>query len=128
MKRKFVILANNKLSHFWENWKKGLDTLFSRIRFHNKISISDNFNQDLVVAWNLEPSLSIPSLTILDHSNFNVNTKTAGEGIKDTKTTAYTQPVMACILWTFGIRFLISWSTRFCYVYLFKPFYSRRKM
>ena len=51
MKQKFEILANNKLSQFWENQKKGLGMVFSRIRFHNKISISDNFDQNLVVAW-----------------------------------------------------------------------------
>ena len=51
MKPKFVILDNNKLSQFWKNRKKGLGMVFSRVSFHKKISISDNFEQDLVVAW-----------------------------------------------------------------------------
>ena len=50
MKRNFAILANNKLLQFWENRKKGLSMVFSRVTFHNKISIPDNFEQDLVVA------------------------------------------------------------------------------
>ena len=49
MKRNFVILANNKLLQIWENRKKGLITVFGRVSFHNKISISDKFDQDLVV-------------------------------------------------------------------------------
>ena len=51
MKGKILSLANNKLSQFWENQKKGLGTVFSRVIFDNKISIIDNFDQDLVVAW-----------------------------------------------------------------------------
>ena len=48
--KQFVILANDKFLQFWENRKKGFGTVFSRVSFHNKISISDNFDQDLVVA------------------------------------------------------------------------------
>ena len=47
---KQYFLANDKLSQFLENRKKGLCTVFSRVSFHNKILISDNFDQDLVEA------------------------------------------------------------------------------
>ena len=65
MKQNFVILANKKLLQFWENRKKGFGTVFSRVSFHNKISISDNFDQDLVVAWHNWHCLYLLSLCIL---------------------------------------------------------------
>ena len=51
MKQNLLILANNKLLKFCENKKGGLGTVFSRVIFHNIISILDKFDQDLAVAW-----------------------------------------------------------------------------
>ena len=50
MKRKFVILANNKLSQFWSKVDKINISVIRIIEFHNKKSISEKKWQNLVTS------------------------------------------------------------------------------